>query len=245
MMKFSGRTVPALLTLVAAVAFSGLAQANLITDGGGFEDPALSSHPSLGANEFRPQPNYSYPGASGPAVINGWSYAAGAGIVDTSQGWNAWYGAAAPSGYEGNQFAFLQGGAASVLSTSFYSALAGSTQINWLEAGRPFWGCCNGDQTYLVELNGTLLGTYSVTSGQAFTSESVTGFLVAGNNILSFISATPTSSISMDETVFLDAVSVAAIPEPSTWAMMIMGFVGLAFAAYRRRCSNASRLRSA
>ena len=30
-------------------------------------------------------------------------------------------------------------------------------------------------------------------------------------------------------------LSVAAIPEPSTWAMMILGFFGLGFMAYRRR----------
>jgi hypothetical protein len=30
---------------------------------------------------------------------------------------------------------------------------------------------------------------------------------------------------------------VAAVPEPSTWAMMILGFLGLGLLAYRRRCS--------
>jgi PEP-CTERM motif-containing protein len=29
--------------------------------------------------------------------------------------------------------------------------------------------------------------------------------------------------------------NVAAVPEPSTWAMMILGFVGVGFMAYRRR----------
>ena len=29
-------------------------------------------------------------------------------------------------------------------------------------------------------------------------------------------------------------LSVAAVPEPSTWAMMLLGFVGLGFAGYRR-----------
>jgi hypothetical protein len=33
----------------------------------------------------------------------------------------------------------------------------------------------------------------------------------------------------------LDAIGVAAVPEPSTWAMMILGFVGLGFMAYRRK----------
>lgn len=30
-------------------------------------------------------------------------------------------------------------------------------------------------------------------------------------------------------------VTVAAVPEPSTWAMMILGFAGVGFMAYRRR----------
>jgi hypothetical protein len=32
-----------------------------------------------------------------------------------------------------------------------------------------------------------------------------------------------------------DTVVTAAVPEPSTWAMMILGFVGVGFLAYRRR----------
>jgi hypothetical protein len=32
-------------------------------------------------------------------------------------------------------------------------------------------------------------------------------------------------------------INIAAVPEPSTWAMMILGFVGLDFMAYRRKDS--------
>jgi hypothetical protein len=32
----------------------------------------------------------------------------------------------------------------------------------------------------------------------------------------------------------LDAVSVSAVPEASTWIMMLIGFAGIGFAAYRR-----------
>ena len=35
----------------------------------------------------------------------------------------------------------------------------------------------------------------------------------------------------------LDNVSVAAVPEPSTWAMMVLGFLGLGFLTYRRKPS--------
>jgi hypothetical protein len=30
-------------------------------------------------------------------------------------------------------------------------------------------------------------------------------------------------------------LSVSAVPEPSTWAMMLLGFAGVGFMAYRRR----------
>ena len=36
------------------------------------------------------------------------------------------------------------------------------------------------------------------------------------------------------------ATPVAAVPEPSTWAMMILGFCGLSFMAYRRRQNGAA-----
>jgi hypothetical protein len=39
----------------------------------------------------------------------------------------------------------------------------------------------------------------------------------------------------VNEGVFLDAVSVAAVPEPATWAMMLLGFGGIGMAMRRRR----------
>jgi hypothetical protein len=35
--------------------------------------------------------------------------------------------------------------------------------------------------------------------------------------------------------IYFDDVSVSAVPEPSTWAMMLIGFAGLGFVAYRRK----------
>ena len=42
--------------------------------------------------------------------------------------------------------------------------------------------------------------------------------------------------------IMLDTVSVAAVPEPSTWAMMIVGFFGVGYMAYRRRNSAVLRV---
>jgi hypothetical protein len=44
-------------------------------------------------------------------------------------------------------------------------------------------------------------------------------------------------SISFGTEGFSVPTTVAAIPEPSTWAMMILGFFGLGFVAYRRRAN--------
>jgi hypothetical protein len=35
----------------------------------------------------------------------------------------------------------------------------------------------------------------------------------------------------------LDETVTAAVPEPSTWAMLILGFLGVGFMAYRRKHS--------
>ena len=39
-----------------------------------------------------------------------------------------------------------------------------------------------------------------------------------------------------------DITSISAVPEPSTWAMMILGFFGVGFMAYRRKNHGALRL---
>ena len=44
-----------------------------------------------------------------------------------------------------------------------------------------------------------------------------------------------TSSISENGNVEIAQAAVAAVPEPSTWAMMILGFLGIGFLARRRR----------
>jgi hypothetical protein len=221
------------LAFTAAAFLFGMvsaSHANLIVNGG-FENPALVTNPAFGPTSYQILPNYVYPGLYGADTVASWTYNGGAGLIDTSQGPNAWYGSTSPSGFSGAQYAFVQN--SGTLSQIFTSALAGLTTISWLEGSRPEMGGSNGNQTYEVLLNGVPIYTHTTSSGQNFLTVSALGTLVAGQNILEFIG----QSQNPDSTVFLDDVSVAAVPEASTWAMMILGFTWLGFLAYRRQQS--------
>ena len=198
--------------------------ADLIANGD-FENPALNSNPVFSLPVFMPQSNYVYPNQT----VASWTYVGGAGLIDTSQGNNAWYQNAPPVGFSGNQYAFVQN--SGTLSQAFNSALAGLTTVSWLEGSRPDLGCCNGNQTYEVRLNGNVIYSNTTPSGQNFLAVSAIGSLIAGLNTLQFLGLTQNP----DSTVFLDDVAVAAVPEASTWAMMILGFFAIGLAAYRRK----------
>ena len=213
MRSFGTILVSATLGLAAFGATGAQAAPNLLADGG-FEAPNIG----LG--------NYTYPGAA----LGDWTY--GGSALVNAQGGSAWYGASGPAGHEGLQFAALQG--LSTLSQMF-TATSQTLQLSWLDAGRPFYGCCNGDQVYGVELNGLSLHGYRTFSGQDFTAESLllTGLTVGDTYTLAF-----RGMVDADETAFLDNVSLTGgVPEPATWAMMLAGFalIGATLRAGPRR----------
>lgn len=71
-----------------------------------------------------------------------------------------------------------------------------------------------------------------VTSSFVATSDFTT-IKIAGNDGAAFM-------IGLDD-LSVTGPAVEAIPEPSTWAMMILGFMGVSFLAYRRRTQRAAR----
>jgi hypothetical protein len=61
------------------------------------------------------------------------------------------------------------------------------------------------------------------------------GFTAAATSeVLSFL-AVGSPANSLPPFALVDGVSLTSVPEPSTWAMMLAGFGGLGFAAFRRR----------
>ena len=197
---------------LAAGADAGSAQAAELLTNGSFEAPAIGGG------------NYTYPAGT----LASWTYG-GSALVGATGG-NAWYGGAPPAGQDGDQFAALQG--TSTLSQTF--TMVGSTlDLSWLDAGRPFFGCCNGDQTYKVTLNNAVLGTFSTTSGEAFASHSLVehGLTNGGSYTLAF-----KGQVAADDTSFIDKVSATgAVPEPAAWALMILGFGGVGAALRSKR----------
>ena len=136
--------------------------------------------------------------------------------------------AAAP---DGNQVLHLQGEGEGTLSV--VDLILGHTyDVSFFAAAR------TGFDPLPVSLSfdGTSVGTFTPTStaftafsGFDFTADETTGTLTfAGLN------ATPSAANDLNTAV--DAVSVASVPEPGIWAMMIMGFGLVGFGLrYRRK----------
>jgi hypothetical protein len=73
--------------------------------------------------------------------------------------------------------------------------------------------------TYQLKVNGGSLSV--VLASDPLGNKFINGYVNIGNNSLS--GQTPYDP------------QVAAVPEPSTWAMMILGFAGVGYMTYRRR----------
>lgn len=89
------------------------------------------------------------------------------------------------------------------------------------------------DDLFPFTKGGLLVSTGSG-AGQRFYDISL-DFTGATN--VDFFSINPDGSYLPDNGTF----AVAAVPEPSTWAMMILGFAGVGFMAYRRKSRPAFR----
>jgi PEP-CTERM motif len=108
-----------------------------------------------------------------------------------------------------------------------------------------------------VSLTGTLDGTainVPVVDPNGFTFNfvanvltSITGSDSNSNPRLTFFFSSPNETYrfahgSSDSSISTGAVAISAVPEPATWAMIIIGFAGMGFLSYRRKNSPRFRL---
>jgi choice-of-anchor C domain-containing protein len=148
---------------------------------------------------------------------------------------------------QGNRSVDLSGNDLGAISQTFDTTPGQQYQVAFLLAGNPD----NGPTIKSLGAGVTIEIPFSFNttgfdrSNMGWTPESFT-FIAAGTaSTLTFTSTTCCSSDPNFPRAFgpaLDAVSVTATPEPSTWAMMILGFMGVGFLAYRRKQGSALRL---
>jgi hypothetical protein len=125
----------------------------------------------------------------------------------------------------------------------------------------------DGQSVIAAEINAGALGIFNGSIAQAFSSSGLSfeifnttdsyglaffsidsTAISSGQPIISIGSGTGFSSLIAFEPVPLDlplglgnaTLTISGVPEPSTWAMMILGFAGVSFMAYRRRNSAVS-----
>jgi hypothetical protein len=104
----------------------------------------------------------------------------------------------------------------------------------------------DGDVTITLTDNGGLTFTWTVAHNALFgpfgveaingSGETITSVTVSTTDTLGFV------NLKLIDFGFATSGSVTATPEPSTWAMMILGFLGVGFMAYRRRSQGHFRL---
>jgi hypothetical protein len=101
-----------------------------------------------------------------------------------------------------------------------------------------YWGSIDGDQGGNNNLNTLTLGSFTLTGANLVAmGASGTGdeFSPAGNQLVTITGLAPFTTATFHSTANAFEFSLgSAIPEPSTWAMMLLGFAGLGYAAFYR-----------
>jgi hypothetical protein len=213
--------------LVAATLACENAQADNLVLNGGFEDPAAGSTAPSGGGSYT-----TFNAIADWTVTGGPS--GGGGVIWLS---NGAYGITTPFG---NNFVDLTG---TEDRQPFYtisqtiSTVAGANYTLTFDIGVDN---DNGSFSAPVSLLASAGGT-SATFTDSSTDPGTGNFSPFSLNFTATGSSTLISfeGLTGDQYLGLDNVSVdgvtSAVPEPSTWAMMILGFCGLGFMAYRRK----------
>jgi hypothetical protein len=190
------------------------------------------------------------PYSSSPADIPGWTHT---GNVGDALLWNATFpiccgGTNSATAGDGNQFVTMGGGFGPFGSSAWSQNLTG----------------LNIGETYIVNFMMAAEGesptqqlTVAITSGSLTPSELFTSPVTNtlfwqnwGSDSYAFVATATSATLQFSVTnqqwdVGLDAVSVSeasATPLPSTWFMLLSGFVGLGFFAYRGTKKNTAAL---
>lgn len=120
-------------------------------------------------------------------------------------------------------------------STTYIFATGGSdATVSWTTAVTSvtiYWGSPDTYNTL------TLSNSDSITGSAVLALTGTSSGSNAGTSWITISDSTPFNSFTVSSTQAAFEFDMAAVPEPSTWAMMGIGFAGLAFAGFRSRKS--------
>jgi choice-of-anchor C domain-containing protein len=215
------------LILASGVAFGmlastcALAGVNLVQDGG-FETPAITTW-------YQNYGTYTNSPWSGASFSTDWTITTN-NVDIVNQNYNG-----GPA-YQGQQYLDLVGYGSTGGIAQAINTVSGKTyDLSFAYANNPW-------STSYAQASVTVTGGTPFDVSHSGSTTSNLGWSVYDGT---FIAAGSSTTLSFVETVgsnnggvLLDAVSISAVPEPSTWAMMLLGFAGLGFAGYRRAKSS-------
>lgn len=145
---------------------------------------------------------------------------------------------------QGNRSIDLNGDGLGAIAQQFFATIVGQTyNISFMLAGNPDGGPVN--KTVDVIVNGGVPQSFSFnTTGYSavnmgWSTESFN--FVAGINLSSIAFQSTTTTNGPYYGPAIDNVIASAVPEASTWAMMLLGFAGIGFMTLRRRRNSAVR----
>lgn len=147
---------------------------------------------------------------------------------------------AQPAGSSGNYFTTSYDGSGYPTATSTFTSSQVYSSFSLL------WGSIDAYNTINFFLNGVNVGSFSGATAGIIGAPAPFGNQESGasNRYVSFTGLYDTVSFGSTQAAFeVDNLTFAgAVPEPATWAMMMLGFAGVGFMAYRRKAKPMLRL---
>ena len=141
--------------------------------------------------------------------------------------WTVVVGAGYEGQYFGSQYFDFNGGVNGDLFTLFSSFQSSGAMFSYAPGARVIWTLTS------LDFGVPLLGFTILQSPNAVTIDSLTATSVT------FSYADGQTAFSQGTYLYGQFITtVSAVPEPSTWAMMLLGFAGVGFMAYRPRRKN-------
>jgi PEP-CTERM motif len=163
-------------------------------------------------------------------TINGTTWTDVSGVAETEKGSLADV-YAAPLGM----------GTSQTTGTTYMSVEGGGTEMATFATPQTslaiYWGSIDGNPSNINSIS-ISMGAFTLTGTELATMFGADGggnqVDPAGNQLIRITGLDPFTTASFSSTRNAFEFTLANVPEPSTWAMMVLGFAGLGYAAFRR-----------